>query len=144
MDAHDSCHPQTTGRIYGQPHPGHHLPSFGPNLIRLHMMGLDLSLFHDRLMHLLAMLSCSLLPLRYGALIQSIGVNNRLDWAAIRKQAHHDHDQFRRCAQSFHHRASSCAEGLLACAAAIALWLIRMNTNVALSDFASCGTRLIG
>jgi len=37
--------------------------------IRLHVMGLDLSLFHDRLMHLLAVLSGSLLPISYRAFI---------------------------------------------------------------------------
>jgi hypothetical protein len=53
--------------------------------IRLHMMGLDLSLFYDGLMHLLAVLSCSLLPSSYRAFIYSIGVHNRLDWAPIRQ-----------------------------------------------------------
>jgi hypothetical protein len=53
--------------------------------IRLHMMGLDLSLFHDRLMHLLAVLSGSLLPSRYRAFIDSRGVHNRLDGAPIGK-----------------------------------------------------------
>jgi hypothetical protein len=53
--------------------------------IGLHVMGLNLSLFHDRLMYLLAVLSGSLLPSSYRAFIYSLGVNNRLDWAPIRK-----------------------------------------------------------
>jgi len=53
--------------------------------IGLHVMGLDLSLFHDRLMHLVAVRSGSLLPSSYRAFIYSIGVNNRLDWAPIRQ-----------------------------------------------------------
>src|SRR6266704_2961398 len=53
--------------------------------IGLHVMDLDLCLFHDRLMHLLAVLSGSLLPIGYCAFIDSIGVNNLLDWAPIRK-----------------------------------------------------------
>src|SRR5436309_7472488 len=41
--------------------------------------------FDDGLMHLLAVLSCSPLPLSYGAFIHSIGMHNRLDWASIRQ-----------------------------------------------------------
>src|SRR6266567_5556921 len=111
--------------------------------IGLHVMDLDLCLFHDRLMHLLAVLSGSLLPIGYCAFIDSIGVHNRLDWAPIRNYDHHDHDHFRWRAQSFHHRPSAGTKGLLAAATAISLWLIGMNTNVARSDLASCGTRLM-
>jgi hypothetical protein len=47
------------------------------------MVGLNFPLLNDRLVHLLAMLSCSLLPSGYCALIQSIGMNNGLQWTSI-------------------------------------------------------------
>ncbi len=53
--------------------------------IGLHMMGLDLSLFDDGLMYLVAVLSGSLLPSSYRAFIYPLGVHNRLDGAPIRK-----------------------------------------------------------
>ena len=111
--------------------------------ISLKVMDTDLPLLDDRMMDLLAVLSCSLLPICYRTFIQSLGMNNRLDRASIREQDHHDHDQCRWPAQPFHHRASSCTKCLLTRVTTRALGLIRMNTNVALSDFASCGTRLI-
>ena len=48
------------------------------------------------------------------------------------------------CPQSFHHCPSECTQGLLACEASIALRLRGMNPNVARSNLASYGTRLIG
>ena len=63
-------------------------------------------------------------------------MNNRLDRTSLREQDHHDHDQFRWPAQPFHHGAFSCVTGLLTRVTAIALGLIRVHTNVALSDFA--------
>jgi hypothetical protein len=58
-------------------------------------MGIHLSLLDDGVMDLLAVLSCSLLPVRYRAFIPSRGVNNGLDWTSRGKQYHHDHHQFR-------------------------------------------------
>jgi hypothetical protein len=53
-----------------------------------------------------AMLSCSLLPSCYCALIQSICLNNGLLWTSIAQSYHHGHHQFHRRAQSFHHGSS--------------------------------------
>src|SRR5438128_1291880 len=63
--------------------------------IGLHVMDIHLSLLDDGVMDLLAVLSCSLLPISYRAFIQSVRVNNGLDWTSIGKQYHHDHHQFR-------------------------------------------------
>ena len=95
-------------------------------------------------MDVLAVLACPLLPIGYRSFIQAIGVDNGLNGTSIGKPGDHDDDQFGWGAQSFHHRASSCAKGLVTRAAAIALRLIRVNPNVARSDLASCATRLIG
>jgi hypothetical protein len=101
-------------------------------------------LFDDALMDVLAVLACPLLPIGYRSFIQAIGVDNGLNGTSIGQQDDHDDDQFGWGAQSSHHRASSCAKGLLTCAAAIALRLIRVNPNVARSNLASCGTHLVG
>ncbi len=98
--------------------------------ISLKVMDTDLPLLDDRMMDLLAVLSCSLLPICYRTFIQSLGMNNRLDRASIREQDHHDHDQCRWPAQPFHHRASSCTKCLLTRVTTRALGLIRMNTNI--------------
>src|SRR5438132_9714666 len=98
------------------------------------MGGLHVPLLNDRLVHLVAMLSCSLLPSRYCALIQPICVNNSLHWTSVGQQYHHGHHHFHRCAQSFHHGASSCAKRLLTRATAISLGVRRVNTNIARSD----------
>jgi hypothetical protein len=54
--------------------------------IGLHVMGLHLSLLDDGVMDLVAVLSCSFLPIRYRAFIPSIGVHNGLDGTSIGKQ----------------------------------------------------------
>src|SRR5437588_4070965 len=95
------------------------------------------------MMDLVTVLSCSLLPSGYRSFIYPIGMHNGLNGTAIGQQDNDDDHQFRWRAQSFHHRPSSCAKGLVTRAAAIALRLIRMNANVARPDLASCGTRRI-
>src|SRR2546421_8999282 len=106
-------------------------------------MGVHLALLHQSMMDLLTVLSGSLLPLGYRSFIYSIGMHNRLNGTAIGEQDDDDDHQFWRRAQSFHHRPSSRAKGLVTRVAAIALWLIGMNVYVARSDLASCGTRRI-
>jgi len=135
--------PQPCRNHHGQPHPRKHFASFHAYFIGLNMYQVQLSLLDEPRMHSLTMHSCSISPLGYGSFIQSLGMNNRLDRASIREQDHHDHDQCRWPAQPFHHRASSCTKCLLTRVTTRALGLIRMNTNVARSSFASCGTRLI-
>src|SRR5947209_14721887 len=98
------------------------------------MGDLHVPLLNDRLVHLVAMLSCSLLPSRYCALIQPICVNNSLHWTSVGQQYHHGHHHIHRCAQSFHHGASSCAKRLLTCATAISLGVRRVDTDIARSD----------
>jgi hypothetical protein len=95
-------------------------------------------------MDVLAVFACPLLPSGYRSFIQSIGMDNGLNGTSIGQQGDHDDDQFGWGAQSFHHRASSCAKSLVTRAAAIALRLIRVNPNVARSSLASCGTHLVG
>ncbi len=95
MDAHHSCQPYTTRRIDGHAHPSDHLPAFRPNFIGLHVMGLDFPLFNDGLVHLVAVLSGSLLPIGDCAFIPSIRMYNRLDGTSIGQQDHHNHYYFR-------------------------------------------------
>jgi len=59
------------------------------------MLRLDIALLNDRLVDLLAVLSCSLLPVRDGPFIQSVRLNNRLNGTSIAKQTHHDDHQIR-------------------------------------------------
>lgn len=106
-------------------------------------MGFHLALLHKSMMDLLTVFSGSLLPIGYRSFIYFIGMHNGLNWTAIGEQDDDDDHQFSWSAQSFHHRPSSRAKGLVTRAAAIALRLIRMNANVARSDLASCGTRRI-
>src|SRR6266849_9693660 len=63
-------------RSGAQPHPGDHLVSFHPNLIRLHVHQVQLPLFNDLLVHLLTMDPCSIAPICYGSLIQPKGMHN--------------------------------------------------------------------
>jgi len=53
--------------------------------IGLHMLCLHPALLDNGLMHLVAVLSCSLLPLSYGAFIHPKRMHNRLDGASIRQ-----------------------------------------------------------
>jgi hypothetical protein len=70
-------------------------------------------------------------------------MDNRLDRAAIGEQGDHDDNQLRWLAQSLHHGSSSRVPGVTTGTTAIALTTSIMNTNVALFDLASCGTRQI-
>jgi hypothetical protein len=53
--------------------------------IGLHMVGLHPALLDDGVMHLLTVLSRSLLPRGYRAFIHLKGMHNRLEGAAIRQ-----------------------------------------------------------
>jgi len=111
--------------------------------ISLHLRGLHLPLLDDGVMHLLTMLSGSLLPIPHGALIKAEGMDNGLHWTAIGKSCHHDHNQFRRLAKPFQHGSSSSTKRLFTPCTAIALPFAVTNPNVALSDLASCRTRRV-
>ncbi len=95
------------------------------------------------LMNLLAVLSCSFLPLCYRSLIPSIGMDYRLWWTSITQERHHRHDELFVCAQSFHHRAASRAKGLCTPVTLVPWPFATMNADVALPDLAACRTRRI-
>jgi hypothetical protein len=94
----DASEPETSGHFHRQCHPNDHLPSFRPYFIGLNMVVLDLSLFHNRAMDTLAMLSRALLPCSHGSFIQPKGVDNGLRWASVGKQGHHLYYRFFLCA----------------------------------------------
>ena len=81
MDAHHSCQPYSdVVTSIARPIQAIILHPFTRISSACTCIGSTLPLFDDGLMHLVAMLSCSLLPIRYGAFIQPIGMHNRLDW----------------------------------------------------------------
>src|SRR5713226_4749933 len=115
--------------------------AFDPHFIRLHLKARHLPLLDEGAMHLLALLSCSLLPIRHSALIQSIGMHDGLDRTSLRQYGHHHDDPFSWRSQSFEHGSSSCTKGSLTHPTAIAIGVATLNSDGALSDLTSCRTR---
>ncbi len=97
--ADDSCQPQPSRDHHGQSHPDRHAPSFHADLIGLDMPQIQDRLLNKGLMHTLTVMPCSVSPTRYRPLVESEGVNNRLDRAAIREQS--DHCQRQRTGSSW-------------------------------------------
>src|SRR5262249_25496429 len=124
---------------HGQSHPDGHTPPFDTDLIGLHVDEIQAGLLDERLMHSLAVAPGSIPPTCYRSLIKAKGMDNCLDWTAIRQQRDHDQNQFRWLAQTLQHTPTSGAKRVAATATAIPLPFAIMNTDVALSDFASCG-----
>ncbi len=135
--------PQAGRNHHGQSHPSDHLASFHPDFIGLNVHQVQLPLFNDLLMHFLTMHSRSIAPIRHRPFIQAKGMHNGLDWASIRQESHHNHDEIQRFVQALEHGSSSGAERFFARFAAIALPVPIMDDDGALSHLASCGTRLI-
>jgi hypothetical protein len=92
-------------------------------------------------MDLLAMRPGAIAPTRYCPLIQVKGMDNRLHPTAIRKEGHHDHHHLHRLAQALQHRATPVAKRVFAHATALAVPLLIMDRDIALSSLASCRTR---
>ena len=142
-EAESSCKPQAGRNHHGQAHPGDHLSPFDSDLIGLNMDQVKSSLLDYCLMQPLAVIPGSISPPRHGSLIESKGVDNRLDRTAIREQGNHHHNELRWLAQPFHHGSTPGTKRVTAAATAIALPLAIMDANVALPDLASCRTRLV-
>jgi len=62
------------------------------------MHQIELALFHDGCVDLLAVLPCTISPLSHGSFIQPKCLHNRLHWTSIRQQRYHDDDEFYRLA----------------------------------------------
>jgi hypothetical protein len=133
-----SCHPQACRNHHRQSHPGHHFVSFHANFIGLYMDQIQLSLLNERLMDPLALIPCSISPIRYCPFIQAISMDDGLNWAPIRQEGDHNHDQLRGFAQAKEHGSLPGTEGLSTDPTAIAASGSIMNANVALSNLASC------
>jgi hypothetical protein len=89
------------------------------------------------------MLSCTLLPCRYGPFIKPEGMHNRLKWTAIGKQGHDYCYLLFLCTESFKECAFSRAERLSTAMTLVTWAFATVNTNVARLHLASCRTRLI-
>src|SRR6266699_3014421 len=96
---------------------------------------IQLSRFHERLMDLLTMDSCSITPTRDRAFIQAKGLHNGLYRTPIGEQGYHDHDELDRLPQTLKHGSSSGTKRLFTDLAPIALPLTVMDRNGTLSDF---------
>ncbi len=116
-----ACYPQACRNHHRQSHPGDHLVAFHPNFIGLNVHQIQLSLFNDRLMHLLTMHSCSITP----------------------SKGHDQHDELLRFAQALEHRSPASAERFFARFAAIALPAAIMDDNRARISLASCRTHRV-
>jgi len=126
-----------------QSHPRNHFAPFHPNFIGLNMYQVQLPLLDNGLRHVLAVDSRSISPTSHRTLIQTTGMDNRLNRTTIGQERHHDHHQIYRFAQPLKHGSPTGAEGPFAYLTAIALPLAIMDDNVALVLLASCGTRHI-
>src|SRR5512135_2859908 len=138
-----STQPQARRHHHGQPHPGDHLASFHPNLIRLPVHQVQLPLFNDLLVHLLTMDPCSIAPICYGSLVPPKGMHNGWDWPSIRQERDDNHDESHRFTQALEHRSPTGTEGAFAALTAVALPLAIMNDDIALCFLASCRTRRV-
>jgi hypothetical protein len=85
----ETSQPETSRHLHGPCHPHDQLPSFRSPFIGLNVAALDWSLFHDRAVHSLALLACSVLPGGHGSFIEPKSVNNGLRWASRGKQGDH-------------------------------------------------------
>lgn len=106
--------------------------------IDLHMNHIQLALFDPRVMHLFAVLPCSVSPTRDGSLIQSVGMDNGLEGASIGKPRHDKHNQFCRLPSSCKHRAALAPERLSAHLPSIARTLSTVDDDIALPHLPSC------
>ena len=85
------------------------------------------------------MLTGSLLPIAYCALIQEKGFHNRLDWATVRQQYNYTHHDFRVGAQPIENRAFARRKCLSAHITNTTLVLQTMNMDVSFSGLSPCG-----
>jgi hypothetical protein len=86
--------PQARRNHHRQTDPWDHLPSFPSDLIRLHVLEIELASHDLILMKPLAMPARSLLPPGYRSFIHLQRMNDGLHGTSIGQQRHHDHDQF--------------------------------------------------
>jgi hypothetical protein len=135
--------PQAGRNHHGQAHPGDQLSPFDPHLVGLDMDQIKSSLLDHRLVQNLTVVPGSISPTRHRSLIESEGVDNRLEWTAIRHQGDDHDNQLCWLAQPFHHCSSPRAKRVTTVATAIASPLAIMDANIALSDLASCRTRQV-
>jgi hypothetical protein len=141
--AHDSCPPSTRRDHHRQSHPGNELASLDSDLISLHLHEVHLPLEHDGLMELLTVLACSISPPCHCAFIPLKRRDDGLDRTALGQSCHHDHNEFARLTKSFSHRSSARPKGFVTHPTARAIWMATINTTIAHSDLASCGTRQV-
>lgn len=134
-----SSQPQARRNHHGQTHPGYHAASFHANFIGLNMYQVKRSLLDDGLMHLLTLPACPIPPIRYGALIQTKGMDKSLHWASVGQERHDNDYELRWFTQAKEHRSSAAAEGALADLTAVALPAAIMNDDIALVDLARFG-----
>jgi hypothetical protein len=140
---HHSCQPDVTGGSNRQAHPAHQRSPLCAHVIGVDVRRDPLCVFTDGLMDPLAVRACPLVPLGSRAFIHARGVNHGLNRTSRGQHADHENTQVGWCAHSFHHGASSGANGPGPRAATSAWWLRRMNPHGARSPWASCGTRLV-
>ena len=83
------------------------------------------------------MLARSLLPVRNGALVSREGGHNRLKRAAMRKQSQYLHDTCQIVLETIERGSLPAGEGRLADGASPTISETMMDTQIAVSDFAS-------
>ena len=110
------------------------------DLIGLSLLQVKLALADRVLMHFLTMRSGPLPPVFDRPLIKAVGRHNRLAWTAMSQQGQHDDHQLGVGLEPIEDRTFTGSKGTLADVAAIALFLLAMDADVASADLSFCRT----
>jgi hypothetical protein len=114
------------------------------DLLSLHRDEIERAVLHDRFLHLVTVGSCSISPVRHGALSEITGVNNGLKRASVRSPCDHYHHLTPWLAKPFTPRplrhTERCSTRLTARARASSF----LDHQSSFADVPSCTTVLVG
>jgi len=131
LDHHGQCHPHDTALLLDTDLIGLHLPQVPWLLDQI-------------LVHGLALTARAGPPIGNGPLVKPKSRHNRLQGTPMGQQAHNEHHGLCRGAQPIEDRAFCSAEGLMTLVTDEPLFLLGMDTNIALADVASGMTVPVG
>jgi hypothetical protein len=130
-------------------HHRHRYPD-GPSLylcfdfIRLNLLQVKLTVFHQMLVNLLTMLPCSFPPFVHRSFIKAKGGHNRLHRTTVGQQGDHQHYSHRVCFQPVEDRSLLNTEARFTLFTVTPLLGLTMDPNVPLISLSSCRTAYIG
>src|SRR5207247_8131174 len=114
-----------------------------PDLVGLDMDQIKSSLLDHPLVQNLTVVPGSISPIRHRSFIESEGMDNRLEWTAIRHQGDDHDNQLCWLAQPFHHRSSPRAKRVTPAVTAIASPPALIDPDAPTADVAACRTRQV-